>query len=100
MHKAVANDEHRKVPSAIGHLRRLGAWLATGPRIAAIAIATLLKQDICTTQAAATRVQISPGKTIPPGELAHGFGFESANTPIAGRLSVLVGDAVNGIRSC
>jgi hypothetical protein len=70
MHRAVANDEHRKVLSAIGHLRRLGAWLATGPRIAAIAIATLLKQDICTTQAAATRVQISPGKTIPPGELA------------------------------
>jgi hypothetical protein len=41
MHKAVANAEHRKVLSGIGHLKLVGTWLTTLPRILLIAIATL-----------------------------------------------------------
>lgn len=59
-----------------------------------------LAQQICTAQAEATRVQVAPGMTLMPGELVQVFSVESANTPIAGRLSVLVGDSVNCLRSC
>ena len=41
MHKAVANSEHRKVLSGIGHLKLVGTWLATLPRILMIAFATM-----------------------------------------------------------
>lgn len=59
-----------------------------------------LAQQICTAQAEATRVQVAPGMTLLPGELGQVFSVESANTPISGRLSVLVGDSVNCLRSC
>jgi hypothetical protein len=59
-----------------------------------------LAQQICTAQAEATRVQVAPGMTLMSGELGQVFFVESANTPIAGRLSVLVGDSVNCLRSC
>jgi hypothetical protein len=59
-----------------------------------------LAQQICTAQAEATRVHVPPGKTLPPGEFGQVFSVESANTPIAGRLGVLVGDSVNSLRSC
>ena len=54
-----------------------------------------LAQQICTAQAEATRVQVTPGMTLMPGELGQVFSVESANTPIVARLSVLVGDSVN-----
>lgn len=57
-------------------------------------------QAICQAQAEATRVQVAPGKTLMPGEYGVVFSVESANTPIEGRLAVLVGDAVNSMRSC
>jgi hypothetical protein len=41
MHKAVANAEHRKVLSGIGHLQLFGAWLTTLPRIIVIVSATM-----------------------------------------------------------
>ena len=41
MHKAVANAEHRKVLSGIGHAKLLGTWLTTVPRIIGILIATM-----------------------------------------------------------
>ncbi|MEA5465828.1 hypothetical protein [Leptothoe sp. PORK10 BA2] len=41
MHKAVASIEHRKVLSGIGHLKLVGTWLTTLPRILAIAFATM-----------------------------------------------------------
>lgn len=59
-----------------------------------------LAQQICTAQAEATRVQVAPGMTLLPGELGQLCSVESANTPISGRLSVLVGDSVNCLRSC
>ena len=59
-----------------------------------------LAQQICSAQAQATRVALAPGKTIPPGELAHLMTVESANTPIPTRLGVLVGDCLNSLRSC
>lgn len=59
-----------------------------------------LAQQICTAQAEATRVQVAPGMTLKPREFGQVFAVESANTPIAGRLSVLVGDSVNSLRSC
>lgn len=59
-----------------------------------------LAQEICTAQAEATRVHVARGKTLMPGELGQLFSVESANTPIAGRLGVLVGDSVNSLRSC
>ena len=36
MHKAVANQEHRKVLSGIGHFKVLGTWLRMLPRIVGI----------------------------------------------------------------
>ena len=36
MHRAVANQEHRKALSAIGHFRLLGTWLAMLPTIVGI----------------------------------------------------------------
>ena len=36
MHKAVANAEHRKVLSGIGHAKLLSTWLVTIPRIIGI----------------------------------------------------------------
>ena len=59
-----------------------------------------LAQQICSAQAEATRVQVAPGVTLLLGELGQVFSVESANTPISGRLSVLVGDSVNCLRSC
>ncbi len=59
-----------------------------------------LAQQICTAQAEATRVHVAPGMTLMPGELGQVFSVESANTPIVGRLSVLVGDSINCLRSC
>lgn len=59
-----------------------------------------LTQTICQTQAEATKVQVSPGKTLMPGEFGRVFSVESADTPIENRLSVLVGDTVNSLRSC
>jgi len=41
MHKAVANAEHRKILSGIGHLKLVGTWLAILPRIFLIALATM-----------------------------------------------------------
>jgi hypothetical protein len=41
MHKAVANAEHRKVLSGIGHLKLIGTWLTSLPRILMIAFATI-----------------------------------------------------------
>ncbi len=41
MHKAVANAEHRKVLSGIGHLKLVGTWLTTLPNILMIALATM-----------------------------------------------------------
>lgn len=41
MHKAVANGEHRKLLSGIGHLKLVGTWLTTLPRIFMIAFATV-----------------------------------------------------------
>jgi hypothetical protein len=41
MHKAVANAEHRKVLSGIGHLKLIGTWLSTLPRIITIVAATM-----------------------------------------------------------
>ena len=59
-----------------------------------------LAQQISTAQAEATKVQVTPGQTIQPGEFGQIFEVESASTPIAGRLAVLVGDSVNNLRSC
>ena len=59
-----------------------------------------LAHKICTAQAEATRVQAAPDMTLGLGELKQVFSVESANTPIAGRLGVLVGDFVNSLRSC
>lgn len=59
-----------------------------------------LAREICMAQAEATRVDAAPAQTIKPGEFGHVFSVESANTQISGRLSVLVGDAVNSLRSC
>lgn len=59
-----------------------------------------LANTICQAQAEATRLQVSPGRTLKPGEYGHVFSVESANTPIEGRLAVLVGDTVNSLRSC
>jgi hypothetical protein len=41
MHTAVANAEHRKVLSGIGHLKLIGTWLSTLPRIITIVAATM-----------------------------------------------------------
>ena len=41
MHKAVANAEHRKVLSGIGHAKLISTWLVTIPRIVGILFATL-----------------------------------------------------------
>jgi hypothetical protein len=41
MHKAVANAEHRKILSGIGHLKLVGTWLTILPRIFLIALATM-----------------------------------------------------------
>ncbi len=41
MHKAVANAEHRKILSGIGHLKLVGTWLTTLPRILMIVLATM-----------------------------------------------------------
>jgi len=60
----------------------------------------VLAQEICTAQAEATRVHVAPGKILMPGEFGQLFSVDSANTPIAARLSVLVGDSINSLRSC
>ena len=77
-------DAYARVERADEHLREVRA----------------LAQEICTAQAEATRVHVAPGKTLMPGELGQLFSVESANTLIAGRLGVLVGDSVNSLRSC
>ena len=59
-----------------------------------------LAQEICAAQAEATRVQSAPDMTLVSGALGQLFTVESANTPIAGRLGVLIGDSVNSLRSC
>jgi hypothetical protein len=41
MHKAVANAEHRKILSGIGHLKLVGTWFTILPRIFLIALATM-----------------------------------------------------------
>ena len=41
MHKAVANAEHRKVLSGIGHLKLVSTWLTTLPKILMIALAAM-----------------------------------------------------------
>lgn len=78
------SDAYARLDRAHEHLREVHA----------------LAQAICQAQAEATRVQVSPGKTLKPGEYGHMFSVESANTPIEGRLAVLVGDTVNSMRSC
>lgn len=78
------SDAYARLDRAHEHLREVHA----------------LAQAICQAQAEATRVQVSPGKTLKPGEYGHVFSVESANTPIEGRLAVLVGDTVNSMRSC
>ena len=78
------SDAYARLERADEHLREVHA----------------LAQQICTAQSEATRVHVSPVNTIMPGEIGQIFFVESANTPIAGRLSVLVGDTVNSLRSC
>lgn len=51
-------------------------------------------------QAAATKVTVPPGGMIKPGEMGTMFFVESGKTPIPERLSVLVGDVANDLRSC
>jgi hypothetical protein len=41
MHRAVANQEHRKVLSGIGHLKLLGTWFVSLPRIISIIFKSL-----------------------------------------------------------
>ena len=41
MHNAVANSEHRKILSGIGHMKLIGTWLSTLPRILMIVLATM-----------------------------------------------------------
>jgi hypothetical protein len=41
MHKAVANAEHRRVLSGIGHLKLLRTWITTVPRIVRIVVSTM-----------------------------------------------------------
>lgn len=77
------SDAYARLDRAQEHLREVHA----------------LAQAICRAQAEATQVQVSPGKTLKPGEYAHAFSVKSANTRIEGRLAVLVGDAVNSMRS-
>ena len=60
---------------------------------------TALATEICEAQSEATKIQAYPGQVIQPGDFAQVLSVESANTPIAGKLPVLVGDAVNSLRS-
>ncbi len=56
MHKAVANAEHKKVLSAIGHLTLARTWLTTLPRILKIAFATMrMKKKIAFEELASLR---------------------------------------------
>jgi hypothetical protein len=41
MHRAVANQEHRNVLSGVGHLKLLGTWLVSLPRIVSIIFKSL-----------------------------------------------------------
>lgn len=41
MHRAVANFEHRRVLSGIGHLKLVGVWITCLPRIASIIFKSL-----------------------------------------------------------
>ncbi len=41
MHRAVANQEHRKVLSGIGHIKLLGTWFGSLPRIVSIIFKSL-----------------------------------------------------------
>lgn len=59
-----------------------------------------LAEKICKAQAEATKVHVAVGQIIGPGEMAEVFFVESAHTPIAERLAVLIGDSVNSLRSC
>lgn len=58
-----------------------------------------LADEICQAQSEATNIEAYPGQVIQPGDFAQVLSVESANTPIAGKLAVLVGDAVNSLRS-
>lgn len=44
MHRAVANQEHRNVLSGIGHLKLIGIWLISLPRIIGIIFKSLRMQ--------------------------------------------------------
>jgi hypothetical protein len=57
-------------------------------------------EAICRTQAAATKIHVTPSQTVETGNHGPFAVVESASTPIEGELAVLVGDVVNNLRSC
>jgi ubiquinone biosynthesis protein Coq4 len=51
MHRAVASQEHRNVLSGIGHLKLIGIWLTSLPRITGIILRSLrLKKRLAMTE--------------------------------------------------